>query len=278
MRSLLIGFALIVSCAGGAGAVTISASASGGDASMPITDTDGPAGSGTVFAEVVIPTDAFAAMEGRSALDETGNSALALSGVYASTGKPHLAGIPFPQVMDAVTTWSASVTNMSLVPRAYVYRFTLNPFTLRLQDITGLSDSDPTRPLASFDVEVRVNNVLAFEAHALLRGGTSGHVLLESGTDLGGTFSGTEGAVWYDFATFNGSLSAGIVGPNESVTVETKLIAHTECRLVNTGGVVDMGDPLDLKGDPGVAGVFFGEDDAVGVEAATWSAAKRLYR
>jgi hypothetical protein len=39
-----------------------------------------------------------------------------------------------------------------------------------------------------------------------------------------------------------------------------------------------MGDPLDLKGDPGVSSVIFGIDDLVGAAPVSWSAAKRLYR
>jgi hypothetical protein len=277
VRRFLLGIALLCA-ANAAQAVTIVASTSGGDQDMPVTDTDGPANSGSVFAETVIPTDAFGDMEARAVLDIDGNSAVALEGVYVQTGKPHVAGTPFPQVTDGVTTWTASLTNMSPVPKSYVYSFTLNPFRLLLSDLFGFEDTDPTYMVAAFDVEVRVDGMLEFEAHALLKGGTGGHVLLESGTDLGGVVSMSEGAVWYDFSQFQGTVNIGPVGPSESVTVETKLIAHTECRIENTGGIVAMGDPLDLKGDPGVNSVFFGEDVPVGVEAASWSAAKRLYR
>ena len=44
------------------------------------------------------------------------------------------------------------------------------------------------------------------------------------------------------------------------------------------GGIVGMGDPLDLKGDPGVASVVFEEDGVVGVAPVSWTTAKRLYR
>ena len=72
-------------------------------------------------------------------------------------------------------------------------------------------------------------------------------MLTESGTDLGATFADDEGALWYDFAPFQGAVSAGSAAPFESITVEAKLIAHTESRALNSGGLVSMGDPLDLS-------------------------------
>lgn len=277
MRSLLVGLALTMATVP-ASAVTITATSGGGDAGSPVTNVDGPANSGQVFSETIIPTDAFGDMQARSALDVDGNAAVALNGIYVATGKPHLAGVPFPQVTDATTIWSSTVTNLGALPKSYLYSFLLSPFSLGLGDVTGLSDTDPTFALSSFSVEVRANNVLVFEAHATLKGGTVHDVLTETGTDLGGVRSSTEGFVWYDFSQFQAQMSAGTAGPGESITVETKLIAHTESRLANTGGTVTMGDPLDLKGDPGVSSVVFQEDGSVGVAPASWSAAKQLYR
>jgi len=57
-----------------------------------------------------------------------------------------------------------------------------------------------------------------------------------------------------------------------------KLIAHTEAYFSVSGGRAIMGDPLDLKDDPGVSSVIFEEDGTVGVEPASWSSAKQLYR
>jgi|CXWL01.1.fsa_nt_gi hypothetical protein len=277
MRSLLIGLALTAATVP-ASAVTITATSGGGAASAPVTNIDGPVNSGQVFSETIIPTDAFANMEARGALDIAGNAAVALNGTYTQTGKPHLAGIDFPQITDAATIWSSTVTNLGALPKSYLYSFLLSPFHLTLQDIAGISDTDPDFALASFSVEVRANNVLVFEAHATAKGGTVHDVLIETGADLGGVRSSTEGSVSYNFDQFQGQLSAGTAGPGESITVETKLIAHTESRRANTGGIVAMGDPLDLKGDPGVSSVVFEEDGSVGVAPASWSAAKQLYR
>jgi len=277
MRSLLVGLALTVATVP-ASAVTITAISGGGPASAPVTNTDGPANSGQVFSETIIPTDAFGGMDARSVLDIDGNAAVALHGIYVATGKPRLAGIDFPQVTDAATIWSSTITNLGALPKSYLYSFLLSPFSLTLGDISGLSDTDPDFALASFSVEVRANNVLIFEAHATAKGGTVHDVLVETGTDLGGVRSSTEGSVSYNFSQFQAQMSAGTAGPGESITVETKLIAHTESRWANTGGIVAMGDPLDLKGDPGVSSVIFQPDDSVGIAPASWSAAKRLYR
>lgn len=48
-------------------------------------------------------------------------------------------------------------------------------------------------------------------------------------------------------------------------------------RLSNFDNFIPNTDPLDLKGDPGVSSVVFGEAEPVGVAPVSWSAAKRLY-
>lgn len=277
MRSLLIGLALTAATVP-ASAVTITATSGGGPASAPVSNTDGPVNSGQVLSETIIPTDTFGGMEARSALDVSGDAAVAVNGIYVQSGKPRLAGVEWPQVMDAATIWSSTITNLGALPKSYLYSFHLSPFNLTLGDITGLSDADSVFALASFSVEVRANNVLVFEAHATVKGGTVHEVLTETGTDLGGSRSSTEGSVSYAFDQFQGQLPVGTAGPGESITVEAKLIAHTESRWANSGGIVGMGDPLDLKGDPGVASVVFEEDGTVGVAPVSWTAAKRLYR
>jgi len=257
---LLLSFAL--GAAWQAHAVTISSAVSGGDVNNPITDTDGPATSGEVISEVIIPTDAFSNMTARAAVDVEGNSAVDLFGFYSVAPKPQLAGVPFPQVTDGSTTWTATVTNNSMLPKSYRYRFFLTPIRIALSSYyTAFSDTDPNAPVASYGVEVRANNVLVFESHAVLRGGILGHTLTETGTDLGGVFSfdGKSGDIWYDFPQFEGVLGVGSVFPGGSITVEAKLLAHTEAREYNSGGTASLGDPLDLKGDPGVFAIVFDE-------------------
>lgn len=277
MRWLLFGLALVVA-AGPASAATITANSGGGPFDNPATNPAGPVDSGELLSETIIPTDAFGGMTARAAIDISGNAAVKLQGIYVVTGKPHLAGTTFPQVTDAVTTWTSTVTNASVQPQSFLYSFLLHPFQLVLGDITGISDQDPNYALSSFAVEVRANGVLVFEAHATLKGGTAHHVLTETGTDLGGVFGGTEGLVIYDFSQYAAQVGIGSAGPGESITVEAKLIAHTESRWDNTGGLVTMGDPLDLKGDPGVSAVIISQDDNVGVAPVSWTAAKRFYR
>jgi len=240
-------------------AVTIATAVSGGDASNPVSDADGPVNSGEVFSEVIIPTDAFSNMTARAIVDIDGNSAVDLDGVYITSAKPHVTGIPFPQVTDGTTSWTASATNNSAVPTSYRYRFLLHPIRIALFSYAGYSDSDPIAPVASYGVEVRANNVLVFESHATLRGGSISHVLTESGTDLGGvlTIDEKSGTIYYDFAQFQATLGIGTVLPGESITVEAKLIAHTEAHIENSGGTASLGDPLDLKDDPGVSAVLF---------------------
>jgi hypothetical protein len=276
MRSLLVALAL-VTISQAANAITITATVSGGPANNPVIDVQGPATSGQLLAQVTIPVDAFSDMTARAAQDLAGNSALELDGVYASSAKPQDAGVFFPQVTDGVTTWTASVTNNSMVPKRYIYSFALSPIELELIN-NNVNAADPLAPAVSYGVEVRANNVLLFESHALFKGGGLGHVLIETGTDLGGVFSINEGTLQYDFASFQGVLDVGTAQPGATITVEAKLIGHTEAHRDYSGGEVDVGDPLDLKNDPGIFSVIFGEDDEVGVAPVSWSAAKHLYR
>lgn len=210
MHRSLVALSLAISFAHSTQAATITATASGGAFDNPVVDTDGPANAGSVLAEVI---DNSGGMTARAALDVNGNSAVELNGVF-NTSKPHLAGVTFPQVTDGETTWSETLTNMSIRPKSYLYSFHLNPISLSLTDFTGDGDeNDPGAPVVSYRVEVRANNVLIFESQASLKGGGQSHVLTESGTDLGGTAGSTEGRVFYDFSPFDGTFSAGTAGP-----------------------------------------------------------------
>ncbi len=274
-RSLVV-FALALGMAQAAGAATITASASVGPAASPVTDVDGPAISGQVLAGVVVPL-AFRNLEAHSALDVDGNSAVSLTGVYLSAGKPHVAGIDYPQLTDAVTTWTTTVTNNTGSSHPYFYSFLLHPFTLENYD-NGIGNTDPLATETSFAVEVRANGNTVFQAGALLRGALTSYELTKTGTDLGGVFANNEFAIRYDFAQHQARIALGNAAPGESITIETKLIAHTKATQDGSGGNVTMGDPLDLKGDPGISSVIFGIDDSVGAAPLSWSATKSLYR
>jgi len=275
MHRSLVAFILTLGVAQASGAVTITASASAGLQGNPTTVVGGPATSGQVSAAVAIPLP-FRNLAASSALDVDGNAALNLNGLYWTAGEPHLAGNNFPQVTDAATTWTSTLTNDSAVPRPYVYAFVLSPFRLANFD-NGLPATDPLANIVSFAVEVRANGNLVFQSSAQLRGARN-PVLTETGTDLGGVFGSNEFEVFYDFSQHTGRIPLGSVAPGESITVEAKLIAHAEAMFDGSGGFVTMGDPLDLKGDPGVSAVTFGEDQTVGVAPVSWAAAKRLYR
>lgn len=274
--ALAILFAL-VAVAPAAHAESITAAASGGQAENPTSDVQGPADSGQLLAQVTVPGDGFATLSAAAALDIHGNSALSLQGVYSTTGKPRTAGTTFPQVTDGVTTWTTSVTNTSPLPKRYRYSFLLHPIRIELRK-GDFSVDDPLVPSSSFAVEVRANGSLVFQSHALLKGGFHEHALVQSGVNLGGVFGDDEGRLWYDFPQFPASVAIGHVGPGDTITIETKLIGHTESRVDRSGGDVSMGDPLDLKGDPGLSSATIGEDEEIGVTPLTWSATKSLYR
>lgn len=270
MKPCYIATLLVLILAGAAGATTITATCSGGNPSAPVVDSAGPAESGALLAQVAVPIGGGMEMVGRAAADIDGNAALASQALYAV---PETGALPL--VIDGNTVWTTTVTNSTSTAAAYRYSFFLHPLALSIIGPAG--EDDPTSPIAAYDVEVRANGVLLFESHAVLKGGAAGHSLTESGTDLGGDVQFSDG-ITYNFSEYHGQVALGSALPGQSITVETKLVAHTEIRDAFTGAFVDMGDPLDLKGDPGVSASIVQIDDSVGVEATSWSRAKRIYR
>lgn len=262
---------LTVILAGSAGATTITATCSGGHPSAPVVDSAGPAESGAILAEVSVPIGNDMVMVGRAAADIAGNAALASEALYAVS---EIA--PWPQVIDGETVWTTTVTNNASAPASYRYSFLLHPLALSIIAPTGADD--PASPVAAYDVEVRANGVLVFESHAVLKGGGESHSMTESGTDLGGTVQFSDG-ITYHFSEYHGQVALGSALPGQSITVETTLVAHTEIGAAFTGAFVSMGDPLDLKGDPGVSSSVVAQvDDSVGVDATSWTKVKHLYR
>lgn len=257
--------------AGSAGATTIAATCSGGHPSAPVVDSAGPVESGAVLAEVAVPIGSGMVIVGRAAADIAGNAALASEALYAVSETA-----PWPQVIDGETVWTTTVTNNTSSPASYRYSFLLHPLALTI--IAGTGADDPASPIAAYDVEVRANGVLVFESHAILKGGVESHSMTESGTDLGGIVEFSDG-IRYNFSEYLGQVAVGSALPGQSITVVTTLTAHTEIGAVFTGAFVDMGDPLDLKGDPGVSSAIVEQvDDSVGVDATSWTGVKHIYR
>jgi hypothetical protein len=211
------------------------------------------------------------AMEGRAAADIDGNAGLESQAFYASSQTASL-----PLAIDGPTVWTTTVTNNSSAAASYRYSFLLHPLSLSIIAPSGAED--PASPVAAYDVEVRANGVLVFESHAVLKGGGASHSMTESGTDLGGTVQFSDG-ITYHFSEYLGQVIVGSALPGQSITVETTLAAHTLVGAEFTGAFVSMGDPLDLKGDPGVSSAIVEQvDDPVGVEAISWTKAKHVYR
>lgn len=179
--------------------------------------------------------------------------------------------------LEASTSWDSVVTNTSTRLLHYVYAFRIKAVELSLHDLGMLTDQDPLAPRAQYDVEVRLNGNLIFESHGLLSGGAGGHVLQEQGTDLGGTFFRQGSLFGYRYPTFDGMVSLGFLAPGEQLRVQAKLIARMKSRLAGTGAIAGIGDPLDLKGDPGIDSEIV-PDETIAVVPATFGHVKILFR
>jgi hypothetical protein len=256
-------------------AATIRAQTNGFVLGQTLVDEQGPATSGELTAHVEFVDGHGINLTGPAYADagvnDEGRAAVHVEGGYKVTGS-------LSNRLEASTSWSTTVTNNLGVPQRYLYLFTIDPIQLLLRDDRwNLGPNSPDAPSAEYGIEVRLDGVVVFSSHATLIGGGASHELRETGTDLGGAFSGDPSSFGYLFDTFHGMVPLGPFQPGASFTVETTLLARTQARLLHTGGVADIGDPLDLKGDPGIDSAII-PDEEVSAEPTAWGALKALYR
>lgn len=276
MRSFALSFALIalLGGSGAATAATIQATAEGTIYGITKRDAPAPARSGEVLAAVRFS-------EGRGVTFEDSCRALAAQttdGVAASLAECFNHDLAkTDNTLDARTSWDSIVTNTSNRTLHYVYQFRIKGIELALVDLGMRTDQTPLAPSAEYGVEVRLDGNILFESHGLLFGGAGSHVLQEAGTDLGGSFFQQGALLGYRFPTFDGTFSLGFLEPGEDLHVRATLVARTRTRLENTGAAAMIGDPLDMKGDPGIDSDIV-PDETVGVETSTFGRVKALFR
>ena len=255
-------------------AATIQAAAEGTVYGITQRDVPPPARSGEIAAAVrftngggIILADSCRALAGQTEDGVSAALAECFNGFLSKTDN----------TLEARTSWDSVVVNNSTRPLHYVYQFRIKGIELALRDLGMLTDLTPFAPCAEYGVEIRLDGNLLFESHGLLIGGAGGHVLQETGTDLGGSLF-TEGPLFgYRFPVFDGALSLGSLQPGEDFQVTASLVARTRTRLPLTGAAAAIGDPLDMKGDPGIDSEIV-PDDVVGVESSTFGRVKALFR
>jgi hypothetical protein len=276
MRSLSVSFAVLLAVAAGlapgvrADSTVIQAHADGLISGEAQTDTQGPAGAGSLLASVTWSGQCFEDIlfeaQAKAAQDEFGRSAARVLALPDDPTNDHLL---------AETRWARTVIPPGTQPAEYVYQFFIEPAILALR--RGCQCVPPTT--VGYEVTVKLDGTVIFSSTATLGGTPSNPVLTETGTDLGGTFFHFPllGIFGYLFSSFDGVISLGHRAPGVPFTVESTL-RIVALDIVDGMGVKGaIGDPLELGSDPGVFGEVM-PTEPVGVESQAWSNVKALYR
>jgi hypothetical protein len=270
-KPLLIISILAAASLAHADGVVIQAQVNGLVPGVPRADLQGPATSGSLLATVLMPEassfDGLGPAFGRAAQNDAGVAGVRAEVKCTSVGTA---------TVDSRSSWTATAINTTNRLVEFIYSFVIDAPRLALLDPSGTS-AVPAE--ASYDVNVKRGALTLFSSQAVLRGGRFAYLLKETGTDLGGAFFGTPGSgpFGYLFAPYHGVLSLGFYQPGGSVTVVASLRVASSAGNPTTGGRAEIGDPLDLSGDPGLNSIItLGEP--VAVTRSTWGAVKGMYR
>jgi hypothetical protein len=247
-------------------------------ASGTASDPQGPATSGSLFSEVLVPLSDGGTIDfsgqgyARAAANDTGAGAVAVDGSFFN-------GSPTLNSLTGLSTLTSDVTNNTGGVVPFTYDFFLPGPRLTLADFAGLSETDDPTIRAFFDFRVSLDFGSGFLPYVVsqgeLKGGLVSHTLGTAGTDpLGSTFF-TDGnypnsIFGYQFDNLGSSVT-GFLADGETVAVKTSLFVSLTAPGFETGGAAWIGDPLDLS-----AGAFSGNLSIVPVPAAVWLFASGL--
>ena len=237
-------------------------------ASGTASDPQGPATTGSLFSEVLVPFSDGGSVDfseqgyARGAANDTGAGAVAVDGAFF-TGN-------LSNELTALSTLTSDVTNNTGGVVPFAYDFFLPGPRLTLADFAGISETNDPTIRAFFDFRIQLDFGSGFVNHVVsqgeLKGGLVSHTLGTAGTDpLASTlFSDSFSVFGYQFENLDGSVT-GSLAAGQTVTVKSQLFVSLEAPGFETGGAASIGDPLDLS-----AGAFTGNLSIVPVPAAAW--------
>ena len=236
-------------------------------------DPQGPATTGSILSEVIVPGsdgvdiffsgDAYA----RGAADDTGAGAVAVDGAFFS-------GSPALNSLTATSILTSEITNTTGGMASFSYDFFLPGPRLTIADFAGMSDANNPTIEVFFDFRVLLDYGSGFGpasivSQGILRGGIVSHTLDTAGTNvLGSTFFSDptfpNNIFGYQFDGLNGTLT-GLLADGATVGVKSEMFVRLMAPGFETGGAASIGDPLDLS-----TGAFSGTLSMVPVPAAVW--------
>ena len=243
-------------------------------ASGTASDPQGPATTGSLLSEVILPgsdgsnSDFSGPGFARGAANDTGAGAVGVDGNFFS-------GLATLYSMTAASILTSEITNTSggVVPFSYDY-FLPGP-RLTLSDFTGsITETDDPTIEVFFDFRILLDFGSGFGpasvvSQGILRGGAGSHFLDTDGTDpLGSTFftdaNFPNNVFGYQFDNLDGQVT-GFLADGATVAVRSEMFVRLRGPGFETGGAASIGDPLDLS-----AGAFSGSLSIVPVPPAVW--------
>lgn len=195
----------------------------------------------------------------RAAQNEAGKGAVAANGVWGGIGYNGS-----QSTLTASSSWSNTYTNNTANTQNLNYNFSIDGASLVLGDWAGASGM-----LASYAIDITLNGTSLFSSGALLEGGSPGHTLTKTGTDLGDAFFDSGAVFGYDFNAYIGTLDLGSLLAGESFTLAYEMTVIASSYGGETGAAASIGDPNSLEGGgrglSGAIGV-----NPVPIPAAVW--------
>jgi hypothetical protein len=231
-------------------------------------DPQGPATTGSLFSQVLVPFSDGADINfsgdgyARGAANDLGSAAVDANTVF-------LGGDQLFEV-SGLSILTSEVTNNTGGVVPFAYDFFLPGPRLTIADFAGISDTDDPTIRAFFDFRIQLDFGSGFVNHVVsqgeLKGGFVNHTIGTLGTDqLGSTFFSDSFSVFgYQFDNLDSSVT-GFLADGQTVTAKTSLFVSVTGPGFETGGAARIGDPLDLS-----AGAFSGSLAIVPVPAAVW--------
>lgn len=208
-----------------------------------------------------------------AASDQSGNSAVAVEGVFADAyGRFD---------MSATTSGLFTYTNTSANTINFTYNFDIMGGEVAFADYAGISDSDylSLNALTSASVSIVYSNGQLsdnFQITANLKGGSQGSVFdlySEDNSVTANYFTDGSSIFGYRLSDYAGLMS-GSLGAGDSLKIYTRLEASVFGPDFETGARAIIGDPNNLSLKGGLTGEF--EVSAVPVPAAVWLFASGL--
>lgn len=196
-----------------------------------LSDLQGPASTGILVSNVSPPGGDATAVQ-----DVAGLGAVAVAGASAN-GQPG-------NFLRASATWSETFTNGDTVPHAFEIRLSIPEIQLYFSG-SGFHGTSLEQRSASYAVQLVVNDAPVFDSAAQLRSGTTGPVLEEVGTDLGGVGSPTDLRHTFDPSSF--VFDVGTFGPDETLNVVFMITTDLEIPGFEILADASIGSPLGVE-------------------------------